>query len=136
MTPELGYRLDALGLDLAFPGDRVASLVSSDVHLGVLGGRAQWSPGPAWLLDGGVGLGMGGISSRPGTLGAGGLALGFDAAIALHRALTEGLSAGLRLRAGGWRGDFDGQATFDTAIGRATLSGWSAGAELVLGYAR
>lgn len=135
LTPELGYRFDGLSLDVAFPGDAVATLVSADAHLAEAGLRAQWVPGPAWLVAGELAGGFGSVASSPGSLGSGGLAGGLSAALEVHRALWGGLSGGLRGRYGMWTVSYEGASSFDATIEQADLSQWAAAAEVVLGFA-
>lgn len=122
LTPEVGYAFDATDLDVAPPGGREPTFVSSQVHAGLAGARLQVPVSEAILLEGDLAATLGVVSSRPGTLGAsGGLAFGAKASVGAQYLFDAAFGLVARYVAEGFTADFSGTGSLDPTITRATL---------------
>lgn len=122
LSPELGYALDATQIDVALPGARVATFVSTETHLGLLGARAQAPLGDRFLVEADLALALGGTSPSPGSLGSGGgLAWGGRASMGAYLMIDEALGVLARYQLDGFSADFSGTGTLDPTITRATV---------------
>lgn len=121
-TPEVGYAFDALDLDAAFQGAQAATFISSEVHLGLVGGRIEFPFSKRFLVDGDWAFAFGAASVGPGSLGSdGGLALGGRGSLGIHYLFNSGLGLVLRYAVEGWSAEFSGSSTLDETITEATL---------------
>lgn len=122
LSPEIGYALDALSLDLALPGARTTTFVSSESHAGLLGIRGQWPLGDL-LIELEAAFSVGSLAPRPGTLGTDvGVALGGRGAVDLHYLFDASFGVLFRYAIDGREVAFSGPSTLDGSISQAQLT--------------
>ena len=121
-SPELGYALDVTGLDLALPGAVQPTFISTETHSGLAGVRYQLPFEQAFLLELDAMASLGGMSTSPGTLGDGGLALGGRGSVGLQYLFDAAFGLALRYQLEGWSASFSGASALDSTITEATVT--------------
>jgi hypothetical protein len=122
VSPEAGYAFDATDLDVALPGARSATFVSTATHVGLIGARVQRPIGAQLLLEADFAFALGATTPSPGSLGAsGGLAVGGRASVGGYFMFDAAWGLLARYAVAGFSADFSGTGTLDPSIGRATL---------------
>lgn len=122
LSPELGYAFDQTNLDIALPGGRQATFVSSQRHSAIVGARGQASLGKAWLVEADLAFSVGSFGTRPGTLGSAGPGFGGRGQLGLQYLFDEmwGITARYRLQVE--TASFSGAGSFDSSITEARLT--------------
>ncbi|MEL6187822.1 MAG: SH3 domain-containing protein, partial [Myxococcota bacterium] len=122
LAPEVGYAYDDLSLDLALPGARTATFVSTSGHSGLVGLRVQYAFG-SFLFEGEGAFSLGAVSPRPASLGTeAGLALGGRGAVDVHYLFDARFGLVARYTVDGRSVGFSGASTLDATISEAEVS--------------